>query len=353
MLRFLPLLLALSAYAQDEPALKGVDVYRSVQLTPERLEKELGSMIRGYARQRGDSRPAMRKIADAAEARVEAKARTLGAFAYVDLHYGPYVTSAERTAYVTLDLVDAKDRKTRMPFRAAPSGSVPDPDGLLDAWGRYAALGERLAREGALDLSERPACAGFYCVWGSLTPELAELEARFPKGAAEKGAALEKVLKRDADPAKRAAALFVLSYSSDGARAAETMLSALEDPAADVRVAALQVLADIALYHKDVFVDARRLIPALDYPATSERARALGALIGLAENPTYKPQLVEKAGPRLLELLKLQQPSNHDLAFTVLSILSGEAYPRRDYEAWGRWLEQSRSSGPAVSPAKP
>ena len=39
----------------------------------------------------------------------------------------------------------------------------------------------------------------------------------------------------------------------------------------------------------------------------------------------------------LLKILRTAHPNNHNLAYTVLSLLSGETIPRRDYDAWDRW----------------
>ena len=50
------------------------------------------------------------------------------------LNYNEYVSASERTAYATLDVVDAADAATRMPFYKTPKGQSSDPDGVLAAW---------------------------------------------------------------------------------------------------------------------------------------------------------------------------------------------------------------------------
>lgn len=343
-------MLAGASYAQSTATLKAVDLYRSDQVTLDFIEAKLGGVIRGFARQRGDTRKMLQKSSEGAKARLEKELSALGRFAYVRVHYAPYITSLERTAYITIDLVDEKHAAERMPFRPAPKKSVADPDGLLSAWRRYSELGERLRREGAIDLSERPACPSYYCVYGSAKPELAELEKKLVQGVVPHKKALLEVFHDDADAADRTAALYALAYAPEGREVVDLALTALKDPAVEVRSAALQILADIALYHKSVFVDLTRLLPALDYPSTPERSLAMGALVGLADNPTYRPYLIARGAGRLLELLKLQQPSNHDLAFTLLSMLSKESFGRRDYEAWGRWVFQQQSATSVQEP---
>lgn len=342
MIRAFSVLLALCALASTavaQGALEGIDVYRTSQVAPEVIETRFGEALRDYARLRGDTRAAARQSAEAAKVRIEKEISDLGSFAFVSVYYAPYFTSRRSTAYITVDLVDASDAGERAPFRPAPTGTVPDPAGLLAVWKRYSELGERLRREGAID-RDRPDCRSYYCVWGSATPELARLEEELAEGAPREKEALYEVLENDRDTSKRAAAVYVLAYTRDGNEVANVALNALKDSAVEVRSAGLRVLGDIALYHRDVPIDLERLLPALDYPFASERSLAMGALFGLVDNPNYEPVLRTRAAPRLLELLKQQQPSIHDVAYTLLALLAKEDFGRRDYEAWSRWILQ-------------
>lgn len=344
-------LLAAPAGAQSSATLRGVDVYRSEQVAVFKLEELFGQQLQSYVRLRNDGRKNQLKTAERLQDDVEEGVRKLGKFAYAAMHYGRYLTSAEQTAYITFDLVDAKDAKTRMPFVPSPSGSPPDPEGLVAAWRQYSELGRQNRLQGDLSL-DRPSCPAFYCSWGSPTPELAALEKKFEGGVEKAKPSLLKVLAEEADPRKRAAAVYLLSYGKDGKAVAELMVKTLSDPASEPRQAALQVLSDVAVYAKTVPIDAARLIAALDFPATTDRVNAMTALIGLADRPDYAPLLKTLGSPRLLELLKAKQPSVHDLAFTLLGMLSKESFDRRDYKAWELWVA-SQTVRAAESPRGP
>jgi hypothetical protein len=334
---------ALPARAESSVELQGVDVYRSAELTPEKVEAAAGHLIKSYVRLRATPGQRMAKRLQLVKAEIEKKLRGLGSFAYLGLSYGDYYTSAKHTSYLTVDVVDAADAASRMPFPPPPQGHPTDPEGLLDAWKKFNALGTSLSMKGELSL-DRPDCPAFFCLWGSQTPELAAFEKRFVQGVPPNKKLLKATVQQEADPQKRAAALYLLSYLPDGRQVAEIMTEALLDPDETVRGAALQVLSDVAVYHKDVLVDAAKIIPVIDYPTVSDRSKALAVLVGMQENAIYRPLMLQKAGPYLVGLLKEQQPSVHDLAFTLLGLLSKESYDRRDYASWQRWVDAQKAT---------
>jgi hypothetical protein len=327
--------------------LKGVDVYRTGQLSSEAVVARLGSLPDEYARLcvQGRDRPAARL-----KKRMEAKVRAMGHFAFVELYCGQYANSAGRSAFLTFDLVDAADARARLPFHAAPVGRFSDPGGLLEAWKRYDATGIKQSAQGYIDDDAHPRCPGFYCRWGAPTKELAGLQDKLAAGAEPNKAALSVIAGADSDPRNRAAALYALSYAKDGADLAKLMLLSLDDPAPEPRAAALDVLSDLALYHKDIAIDLGRVAPVLDYPTVSDRAKAAALLLAKAQDPSARPALLSQAVPRLLPLLKLFQPSNHDPAFTILTMLSGESYDGRDYASWEKWIETQGSTASNRSP---
>lgn len=345
--------LAAARPSRSAPVFKGFDLYRSEALTEEGLAEPVSPMVKGYAQARAARSKGASKAAERLKERIEAELRRLAPLAYAGLHYAEYVSSGEHAAYVTLDLVDAKDKARRMPFRKAPSEKISDPGGLLAAWKRYAELGAAMRRENILESQERASCPAFFCPWGSTSPELAELEKKFSEGAGLQKTRLLEVAARQADPQARAAALYILSYLSDGPAVVEIMGLGLEDPAEEARAAALQVLSDIGLYHKDIPLDIEKVLPALDDPAASIRSRAMGVVVAVAERPAYRPTLLARAAPALLGLLKLRQPSQHDLAFTILSVLSGQTYGRRDYPAWEAWVSSQIAAPVAAPPSAP
>ncbi len=326
--------------------LKAVDLYRSDEITLDAARKRLMPLIDRYAALRESG--GRRSLAAAAKAkiRVEAGLRAMAALAYADLYYADYVTPKGRSSYITLDVVDRKDRKARMPFRPRPWRRLPDPGGLLAAWRGYAALGKRLIATGQLELTERPDGLGYYRLWGSATPKLAAYEKRFEAGALGRRKELLQVAFQDARPAQRSAALFVLSYMPGGDDVARVMQDALRDPDVDVRGAALQILADLATYDRAAAIDAGKLFPVLDYPSTADRVKALAVLVGMADNPRYKAFLLSCVPQPAVRLLRLSQPDSQDLAYTLLTMLAPAPLDRRDVDGWQRWADAQAAGAP-------
>lgn len=338
------LALAVSACAQSSPTFRGADLYRSQHLTVEAIDKKVGTLLSSFLVVRGQNRPAHKKAAEKLKLQIEGEIRALAALSFVSLHYSETFGAAGRESYITYDVVDAEDAGRRMPFYAPPVGKTPDPAGLLAAWQEYTRHGEALTRRGEMPVGERRECSSAYCPFTAATPEMTALEKRFMQDVRAKQQEIRAAAAEEADPAKRAAALFLTGYLGAPA-ASEMALAALKDPDSGVRAAALRILSDVALYHKNVAFDPGPLADALDYPAVSDRAGALAACVALSDNPERRQFLLSRVVTALPRLLKVNQPSNRDLAFTLLSVLSQKSYARDDYAAWEAWAQEASRAG--------
>jgi hypothetical protein len=105
----------------------------------------------------------------------------------------------------------------------------------------------------------------------------------------------------------------------------------------------MRVLGEIAEKRKEVPIPVEPIIKALNYPATTDRNKALYILEGLAANPKNKGIIIGQAGSLLIKLLRLYQPNNHDFAYSILKKVSGKNYGERDYKAWEQWIGKARS----------
>jgi hypothetical protein len=327
--------------------LKGMDVYRSDKYTLAELRKAAHPQLDAFLRARLESR-SNEKVSERLRGEAEQKLRALKGLAFVALSLNEYVTSAERTAYLTFDVVEWPHAQARMPRLEVPRQRTSDPEGLLETWNQYASLGETLARQGLVEMPSRPNCPGHYCLWGAATPELGQLQDKLIAGAGRNSAQLNKTLALDSDPRKRAAALYVLSYAADGRALRAAVMSSLRDPAVEVRSAALLIAADLALYHKDLELEAGPILERLDAPTVAERAKALGVAAAMSNDPAYRKPLL-RAMPVLLGLLKMRQPANQDLAYTVLGALSHQSFDRSDFASWQAWAAENVSPSEAVS----
>ncbi len=275
--------------------------------------------------------------ADDASALV-AEIRADGEYAYVEPALVTYFDT--HTRYLTIDIVDHRDEERRMPFRKRPTGSYPDPGGLLAAWEAYHTKMSELLSRG--QLQPPPAdCPSFQCLGDPRQPELRPLAAAFA-AVPDHGDELATILRDDARATVRANAAYLLAYLTDGNRVVADLVPALHDSSALVRNNALRVLAEIALHHPEIDVPIEPVIEALGFPSSSDRNKAAATLSRLLARPDgakLHRRIARDAGSILLAMLQLAQPNNHDYAYKVLKAISGQSYGERDYAAWRMWLD--------------
>jgi len=243
--------------------------------------------------------------------------------------------------YLTIDIVTRQDTTQRMPFRAAPSGSYTDPDGVISAWYTYQDKVFELLDQG--EHLHATQCPLLHCLADPRHPKLLDLAARL-EPARQHLAELAMILRDDADVTHRAAAAYLMAYATDGQSVVTALESAMTDPSALVRNNAMRVLAEIAHFHPEVSIPIEPVLSALDYPATTDRNKAAAILGYLLEHPNNRLSrglIVRAAARPLLAMLKLQQPNNHDLAYKILKSVSGQSFSERNYQAWQAWIARS------------
>lgn len=321
------------AFAQT-PQLKGVDMYGSSQITLEQIQQKFGDKITKFAESYA------RQDLEAAEKlhnEIVTGIRGMGEFALVELSSITYYTEPQ-SIYITIDLVDEKDRAERMSFLAEPVKEFADPDGLFKLWAEYENKGFELLSKGELK-STMPDCPVLHCIFGFEHPALRKYLELFNSGAAKHKQLLIQILREDKEIEHRAHAPYLLAHLSDAQEVVNVLLPAIRDRHSGVRNSALRVLAFIATGRKDVDIPLDPILKAVNYPTTTDRNKSLYALSGLATNPNNKKAITERAGPLLLKLLRLSQPNNHDPAYSILKTISGKEFGERDYKAWDDWLK--------------
>lgn len=337
------LLLVLLALASSgvQPAwagLAGVDLYGSRQITLEDVRGKLGprfeELERLISQGEGD---AAGKLRD----EIEAEIRAMGDFAYVGLSRIGYFREGN-PAYYTIDLVDAKDAERRLAFSPEPKGTFEDPEGLLASWHAYEDRVLELLSQGKIG-GMASSCPAFHCIVSFDHPDLAKYGETFEARVPARKETLKKILAESGDAQQRAAAAYLLAHIHDGEELLQALLPAIFDPDSTVRNNVLRVLQQMAREQKDLKIPLDPILRALDFPATTDRNKALATLAGLATRPELREEIARRAGETLIEILKLLQPNNHDYAYIILKEISGEEYGERDYDAWGGWVRRAGS----------
>ena len=345
--------IALAAPARAAVELAGLEVYGTTRLTDQQAQARYGNAVAQLVRLKARDTPNGRHAFDQASRRMENDLVEKYGFVFARLSWSDFFADGKHKAFLDIDVVEPADRAVRMPFKAAVRKSIPDPGGLLSQWTQYNDLGWRLFKSGELSISHN--CLAAYCEWGTETPELKAYEERFVSLAKDHKEPLQKIVRLDKDPLKRASAVYLLAYLPDVQESAKLIEPGLDDPDAEVRTAALKVYADYAAGHKEVSLPTEKINAALDYPTAADRNKAIAVVAGMASNPLHRRFLIMKAGSQILKLMQSKEPSIADTAYAAIGILSGETFKRENSDAWRSWLTQARAhpeAPPAESPRR-
>ena len=319
----------------QETPLKGIDVFGTTQVTAEQVLQRFGDDIKSLVR--AMSTHDDQKFGDL-YSKVTGGIQAMGNFASVGISPVTYFDKG-KYCYVTIDIVDEKDRQRRMAFLPAPSGHFKDHDGLLAAWREYEETVFELMDKGELPTNKVP-CPAFHCIGGFEHPRLKKYEEIFKSKVPKNKETLKAILRGDEEYTHRGDAAFLLAHIIDPRELIEAILPSIKDSNATVRNNVMRVLSQVAEERRDVAIPLDPLLRALDFPATTDRNKSLATIDALASRPEPKRILIREAGPKLIEILKLLQPNNHDYAYSILKKISGKDFGERKYDAWHTWLDR-------------
>jgi hypothetical protein len=331
-----------SAQGDAEPVPVGsIDLYGTDAIDADAFREEFGSQIVRLAALFEDVR--LGRSADAAgldalakelNGAIEARLGALVPLAYLEFgattDFGP-----PPQIHVVVDVVEEADKARRMPFGEAPIGQFEDPGGLFALWDEYSQKVFTLAYAGAaLQVKE---CPVLHCVAPFDLPELEPYLERFNAGAREHEERLYTIAAESGDASQRANALFLLAHTNNAERLLPALGRAIYDPVGNVRNNAMRVLMFMASARPELDYPVEDLIAALDFPGSADRNKAGYTLAALAAQPRYRVAIRDGAVPTALRLLRQLKPNNHDPAYQILQLVSGESYGDRDYAAWEAW----------------
>ena len=321
----------------QEVSVRGVDLFGTTRISIKQIRQRFGGDIEMLAQAIAahDDRTFLNLYS-----KVTLGIQAMGHFAYAEISPVMYFDRGEYW-YVTIDIVEQKDKERRLTFLPEPRKQFSDPDGLLAAWRQYEETALALIDKGEVT-TDRIRCPVLHCVWGFDHPSLKKYEEIFQTTVPKNKGSLKAILREDEKETHRACAVFLLAHISDPHELVQAILPSIKDSSSRVRNSVLRVLSAVAEERRDVAIPVGPFLDAMDLPGTIERSKALAILDGLATLEENKRILIRKGGPRLIQILRLLQPSNHDYAYGILKKISGKDFGERNYKAWGQWLHRQR-----------
>lgn len=319
--------ISILAYGLNTP-IATIDIYGTNSLSAEKIfteyKKEINEIAKA-ARQGTTAAEAMKKIITGIKSQ--------GNFAYVNL--SPILYQHDPITHITVDVVENKDRHRLLYFQAVPKQDIPDQDHLIIKWQEYEKLGFEIVYR-THQFPDFKKCPAHHCLFGFEQEKLKKYESIFSEAEKHK-TNLINIMRFDKDAHKRGAAVFVLAHIKNPHELIEILLPAIHDSSALVRNNAMRVLGATLANNKSNHLPLDKIMTALDYPTTTDRNKALFIILSMATD-INAPYIKMHAGQRLLSILKLQQPNNHDFAYLILKKISRKNYDEHDFTAWEKWL---------------
>lgn len=321
----------------------GVDVYGTDDKESAKILKKYKTQLKQFkdaVMPVSNSNWEMKDFDTAKKIRNEIKAGIMaeGRFSYVDL--STIVYKDENQIATTIDLVENKDQLTRNTFGPEPKLDTKDPNGLIKAWREYEAIGWKLLYTNKIK-GEFSDCPYNHCTYGYDDPKLAPFKNKF-KSVSKYEKEIIYVLRNDKDHEKRAAAALLIGLLQNPDSIAHALMPSLHDPDMGVRNNAMRVIGTTKMKHSDLNIDIHDFINALNGPTTIDRNKSLFLVFQLTEDPRTAVLLNNKETKNILvNILKLKQPNNHDIAYLIVKKLSRKNYPDTDVKSWTAWANES------------
>lgn len=313
------------------------EVYGTDQVTADRVLKRYGHDLKKYGdlkeKSDGNSDNTALNKTFLMEEKLKKELMRGEKFGYVQPSLVRYRDN--QTAYLTIDVVDKKDKQRLSHFLPRPTGNSPDPDHLIRDWTKYENTAIKIENTGRLQRPDH--CPVWHCIWGYDHPALKNYGEHFTTVVPKNQTKLLNVLRYDRSPPKRAAAAYLLAHLKDGQVLVKILSPFMFDPDAMVRNNVMRVIAMTAEKIPLNDFSISQAILASTLPATTDRNKSLYIILALLNNPKNIRPVQQKMTVDLLNMLKMQQPIVHRPAWEILKKISGRRYGERDYHAFETW----------------
>jgi hypothetical protein len=256
-------------------------------------------------------------------------------FSYVDISTVLY--PGNETLYTTIDVID-KNNPERMKFVTMNNKGLRKPD-VIDKMMEYSELETSLMVTNQLDTTNI-SCPVYHCVSGFHHPKLKPYLSIFNQGVQRDKKLIIDTLNHDQNPNRRAAAAFLMGHFQDPKEIVSILSFHVDDPDDRVRNNVIRVISE-TLRKSKITIDVSPFLSLLDSPFLTDRNKSLSVIWLESESSQGKRQIIQSGGDKLLSILALKQPNNHDLAYRILKNISGKDFGEYNIAAWKQWLSKA------------
>jgi hypothetical protein len=271
-------------------------------------------------------------------------------FLFVDLQTIFYPD--DNAFYTTIEIIDnAHPERLRFVNTTTIGESTiiksSHPPDLIDSMIEYTHTGIELMVNHKIDYATFR-CPAYHCTAGFQHPMLQPYLKIFDLGAIKQRGFILKTLAHDPDPQRRAAAAFLVAHFHDPHDIITVLTPHVVDHSEDVRNNVMRVIGETMTRGEVSHINVMPFLNALDSPYISDRNKALLVLVKASDDKTSREIILQKGGEKLIALLQLKQPNNHDLAYLILKKTSKEDFGSTNWVAWKDWISSQKSPSPSL-----
>lgn len=181
-------------------------------------------------------------------------------------------------------------------------------------------------------------CPVYHCIGGFSHPQLKPYLSRFNTGVIKEKKLILETLKNDPSIERRESAIFLIGHLRDPHEIISLLTPYITDKDSAIRNNAMRVIGTTLLKSHILEMDVTPLLALLDSPYDTDRNKSLWILYSLVDSEANKRSVINKGGNQLIELLKLKQINNHEIAYLVLKKVSGKDFGEYNIAGWKNWL---------------
>ena len=257
-----------------------------------------------------------------------------GGFAYAAVEMITYPNDTNH--YVTIDVVKKNEqRRLRFVSPIFKGEKYPERHDIIEKMQDFTRVQLQLMLR--TNIQPGGECPVYHCVSTFDNPKLKPYLFLFNKGAIQEKQLILDTLKQDANPQRRAAAAFLVGHFKDPQEIISVLSKYVEDKDEVVRNNVMRVIGATMLKSHINTVDAAPFLELLDSPSVTDRNKSLFVLYSIADSQAGKQFMLREGRQRLLAVLKLKQPNNHDFAYRIIKKLSGQDFGEYNIAAWNAW----------------
>jgi hypothetical protein len=243
----------------------------------------------------------------------------------------------------TLEIVplSQKQRLHYLPVTQTHHADVSRHD-VIDEMRKYLTLGEKLFLTHEIEATHA-SCPVYHCTMGFEHPQLKPYLKTFNLAAQNERPLILRTLKSDPNPNRRALAAYFVGHFKDPNDIVNTLLPYVNDPDEAVRNNVIRVLSLTTHKANITHLDPTVFVQLLDSPCPTDRNKSLFLLSVLSQSEATQQYLIAHGKAPLLNILRLQQPNQHDFAYQILKAISHEDFGPHDERRWAIWFDQKNN----------